>query len=61
VLTKREVEDLRVAAIHEGVHAAFFNREPVNVREVRERLDPLLKAQEIREIMKINLSDKEGV
>jgi hypothetical protein len=57
-LTNREIEDIRVAAVHEAVHAAFFNREPVNVREVRARLDPLLQAQEIREIMKINLYEK---
>ena len=61
VLTNREIEDIRVAAVHEAVHAAFFNREPINVREVRARLDPLLKTQEIREIMKLDLSDREEV
>jgi hypothetical protein len=57
-LTNRQREDLQVAAIHEAVHAAFFNREPINVREVRERLDPVLKTQAIREIMKLDLSDR---
>jgi hypothetical protein len=58
-LTNRQREDLQVAAIHEAVHAAFFNREPINVREVRERLDPVLKTQAIREIIKLDLSEKE--
>ena len=58
LLTNRQREDIQVAAIHEAVHAAFFNREPINLREVRERLDPILKTQAIREIMKLDLSDK---
>lgn len=57
-LTNRQREDLQVAAIHEAVHAAFFNREPINVREIRARLDPVLKTQAIREIMKLDLSEK---
>lgn len=58
-LTNRQREDIQVAAIHEAVHAAFFNREPINLREVRDRLDPILKTQAIREIMKLDLSEKE--
>jgi len=59
VLTNRQMEDIRAATVHEAVHAAFFNRTPINVREVRNRLDPVLKTQAIREIMKLDLSDKD--
>ena len=56
-LTNRQREDIEAATVHEAVHAAFFNREPINLREVRDRLDPVLKAQSVREIMKIDLSN----
>jgi hypothetical protein len=58
LLTNRQREDIQAAAVHEAVHAAFFNREPINLREVRNRLDPILKTQAIREIMKLDLSEK---
>ena len=59
ILTNRQREDIQAAMAHEAVHAAFFNRQPINLREVRNRLDPILKTQAIREIMKLDLSDKE--
>lgn len=59
LLTNRQREDMQAAVAHEAVHAAFFNRQPINLREVRNRLDPILKSQAIREIMKLDLSDKE--
>ena len=58
MITNRQREDIQVAEIHEAIHAAFFNRQPINLREVRNRLDPILKSQAIREIMKLDLSDK---
>jgi hypothetical protein len=58
ILTNRQREDIQAAMAHEAVHAAFFNRQPINLREVRNRLDPILKTQAIREIMKLDLSDK---
>jgi hypothetical protein len=59
LLTNRQREDMQAAAVHDALHAAFFNREPINLREVRNRLDPVLKTQAIREIMKLDLSDRE--
>lgn len=59
LLTNRQREDIQAAMAHEAVHAAFFNRQPINLREVRSRLDPILKTQAIREIMKLDLSDKD--
>jgi len=56
-ITKRRLEDIRAGEVHEALHAAFFNRSPVNVREVRDRLDPVLKAMEIREILKLDLTN----
>lgn len=56
-MATRRAEHARVAEVHEAVHAAFFNREPINLREVRERLDPVLKAQAVREILKVDVSD----
>ena len=56
-MSTRYAEHMQAAMVHEAVHAAFFNREPINVREVRDRLDPVLKAQAVREILKIDLAN----
>lgn len=58
-MSTRYAEHAREAVVHEALHAAFFNRAPINVREVRNRLDPVLKTQAIREILKINITEKE--
>ena len=40
--------------------ALLFGRSYVPIREIRDRLDPILKAHEIREITKINVEDDDG-
>lgn len=56
-IEKRRLADIQAGEIHEELHAAFFNRQPVNVREVRDRLDPALKALAIREILKVDVTN----
>jgi hypothetical protein len=43
---------------HNALHAQFFGMPNIPLREIRERLDPILKTQAIREIMKLDLSNK---
>lgn len=38
--------------------AMFFGRSYVPIREIRDRLDPVLRAHEIREITKVDLSEE---
>lgn len=44
---------------HNILHAQFFGMPNIPLREIRNRLDPVLKTQAIREIMKLDLSDKD--
>ncbi len=44
---------------HNILHAQFFGMPNIPLREIRNRLDPILKTQAIREIMKLDLSDKD--
>jgi hypothetical protein len=44
---------------HNILHAQFFGMPNIPLREIRNRLDPVLKTQSIREIMKLDLSDKD--
>ncbi len=39
--------------------ALFFGRSYVPIREIRNRLDPVLRAHEIREITKLDISGKD--
>ena len=61
---KREMRDMRARqweaeAMHSlTVEAMLFGRAYVPVREVRARLDPVLRAHEVREILKLDLSEE---
>lgn len=58
---KRELQRSRIAmweaeaAKHNQLHSLFFNVPHVPVREVRAKLDQVLRAHEIREIMKVDI------
>jgi len=42
---------------HNTLHAQFFGMPNTPLREIRERLDPVLRAQHVREILKIDLAN----
>ena len=46
------------ATQHNQLHSMFFGVAHVPVREIRDRLDPVLRAHEIREITKLDLSEE---
>jgi hypothetical protein len=62
---KKENRDRRTLQWErEAVHsltaeAMFFGRNYVPVREIRERLDPILRAHEVREIMKVDIGKED--
>jgi hypothetical protein len=47
------------ATAHNELHSAFFGVPNVPVREVRDRLDPVLQMREIREITNIYLGEND--
>lgn len=55
---KKEIRDARTKHWEEKAvqsltaEAMFFGRSYVPIREIRERLDPVLRAHEVREILK---------
>ena len=61
---KTEIRDKRAAhweaeAVNSlTAEALFFGRSYVSIREIRNRLDPVLRAHEIREITKVDLSEE---
>jgi hypothetical protein len=61
---KREIRDARVAqweaeaAKHNQLHSHFFGVSHVPVREIRARLDQVLRSHEIREIMKVDIREE---
>lgn len=61
---KREIRDARArhweaeAVNSLTVEAMLFGRKYESVRAIRDRLDPQLRAHEVREIMKLDLSEE---
>jgi hypothetical protein len=47
------------ATAHNELHSAFFGVPNVPLREIRERIDPILKMHEIREITKIYIGEED--
>jgi hypothetical protein len=62
---KKEIRDKRTqqwereAMNSLTAEALLFGRSYMPIREIRDRLDPILKAHEIREITKINVEEEE--
>jgi hypothetical protein len=60
---RKKAEEKRVnmqevqALKHNALHAQFFGMPNIPLREIRERLDPVLRAQHVREILKIDLAN----
>lgn len=60
---RKKAEEKRVnmqevqALKHNALHAQFFGMPNTPLREIRERLDPVLRAQHVREILKIDLAN----
>lgn len=60
---RKKAEEKRVsmqeaqALQHNTLHAQFFGMPNTPLREIRERLDPVLRAQHVREILKIDLAN----
>jgi hypothetical protein len=60
---RKKAEEKRVnmqeaqALQHNALHAQFFGMPNIPLREIRERLDPVLRAQHVREILKIDLAN----
>jgi hypothetical protein len=48
------------ATAHNELHSAFFGVPNVPLREVRDRLDPVLQMREIREITKIYIEEDDN-
>ena len=56
---KRSVAHAAAATAHNELHSTFFGVPNVPVREVRNRLDPVLQMHAIREITKIYIGEME--
>lgn len=60
---RKKAEEKRVnmqeaqALQYNALHAQFFGMPNIPLREIRERLDPVLRAQHVREILKIDLAN----
>jgi hypothetical protein len=60
---RKKAEEKRVnmqeaqALQYNALHAQFFGMPNTPLREIRERLDPVLRAQHVREILKIDLAN----
>lgn len=64
--TKKQQEERKLRA-HEAeamreneLHATFFGMPNVPVREIRNKIDPILRAHEIREITKVYLGEDDN-
>jgi len=47
------------ASAHNELHSTFFGVPNVPLREIRDRLDPVLQMREIREITKVYLDEED--
>jgi hypothetical protein len=56
---KRATLHEAAASTHNELHSTFFGVANVPVREIRNRLDPVLQMHAIREITKVYIGDKE--
>ena len=56
---KRSVAHEKAATTHNELHSTFFGVPNVPVREVRNRLDPVLQMHAIREITKVYIGEKD--
>ena len=54
---KRAIGNELAASEHNELHSAFFGVPNVPLREIRERIDPILQMREIREITKIYIEE----
>ena len=54
---KRAIGNELAASEHNELHSKFFGVPNVPLREVRDRLDPVLQMREIREITKIYIEE----
>lgn len=58
---KRAIVYASEATAHNELHSTFFGVPNVPVREVRNRLDPVLQMHAIREITKIYIGEREDM
>jgi hypothetical protein len=56
---KRAIGNELAASEHNELHSKFFGVPNVPVREVRDRIDPILQMREIREITKIYIDEED--
>lgn len=57
-LEERKMRAYEAEALRNNeLHSAFFNTPNTPLREIRNRLDPVLRAHEIREITKIYIGE----
>lgn len=56
---KRAVLHEVAASAHNELHSTFFGVPNVPIREIRNRLDPVLQMHAVREITKVYIGDKE--
>ena len=54
---KRAIGNELAASEHNELHSKFFGVPNVPLREVRDRIDPILQMREIREITKIYIEE----
>ena len=54
---KRAIGNELAASEHNELHSKFFGVPNIPLREVRDRLDPVLQMREIREITKIYIEE----
>jgi len=60
LLNERRVQQQQVEAIvNNELHSKFFGVPNIPTREIRNRLDPILRAHEIREITKIYIGEED--
>jgi hypothetical protein len=57
---KRSVAHAAAATRHNELHAQFFGVPNIPLREIRNRLDPVLQMHAIREITKVYIGEKDG-
>ena len=57
---KRAIGHATAATQHNELHAQFFGVPNIPLREIRDRLDPLLTTQAIREITKLDTGDDDA-
>ena len=57
---KRSVAHAAAATKHNELHAQFFGVPNIPVREIRNRLDPVLQMHAVREITKIYIGENDN-